>query len=175
MATDPRSIHPATATGIAARTRRAGSSPPHRTMTKSEQMSLVRTSGTSAEMQLRRGLWAAGLRYRLNGELPGSPDLFFPGSRLAVFIDGCFWHGCSIHYRAPRTNPDFWAAKLEANRARDRRADRVLRMMSWVPARIWEHELRQDLDGVVRVLARYVREQSRRSRQRAPAADRDVT
>lgn len=108
-------------------------------MTKSEQMARVRRSGTRAEWALRRSLWAAGLRYRLGMKLPGSPDLVFVRAHLAVFVDGCFWHGCPDHYRAPVGNAAFWAAKLQANRARDERVDRELAATGWRVERVWEH------------------------------------
>ena len=119
-------------------------------MSKSEQMARVRSRNTAPELALRRALWARGRRYRLHRDLPGTPDLVFVGPKLAVFIDGCFWHGCPVHYTAPAANSAFWQAKLERNLARDRRVDQELDAAGWSVLRIWEHEIRASLDACVR-------------------------
>jgi DNA mismatch endonuclease (patch repair protein) len=69
------------------------------------------------------------------------PDFVFPKLRLAVFVDGCFWHGCPLHATQPRNNAAFWRKKLTANQARDRKVNRALRAAGWRVWRIWEHEL----------------------------------
>jgi DNA mismatch endonuclease (patch repair protein) len=69
------------------------------------------------------------------------PDFVFPKLRLAVFVDGCFWHGCPIHATWPKQNGAFWRAKILGNKARDRRVDRTLRKAGWRVPRVWEHEL----------------------------------
>jgi DNA mismatch endonuclease (patch repair protein) len=71
----------------------------------------------------------------------GSPDFVFPAARLAIFVDGCFWHGCPIHGALPRTNRAFWRDKLSRNRARDLQVNRVLRKLGWRVVRLWQHEL----------------------------------
>lgn len=122
---------------------------------KSEQMAGIRSRHTEPERALRSALWAKGLRYRLHAPTPaGRPDLVLPGP-TAVFVDGCFWHGCPRHYSRPRTREDFWAEKLRANVERDRRQTRALRSLGWRVLRVWEHELAEDaLVGVVdRVMA----------------------
>lgn len=124
-------------------TRRNAAAPP---TTKSEQMARVRSSGTDAELRLRQALWAQGLRYALRRKLPGRPDLVFVRARLAVFVDGCFWHGCPRHYTAPRTNADFWREKFAENANRDRRVDDALRAAGWNVIRIWEHEVEEDVE-----------------------------
>src|SRR5438270_12649390 len=100
-------------------------------LTKSEQMARVRSRNTGLELKLRKSLWKFGLRYRLHGELPGSPDLVMAGRRTVIFIDGCFWHGCPRHYRAPATNVEFWREKYDPNRQRDRKAGRSLKAAGW--------------------------------------------
>ena len=72
-----------------------------------------------------------------------------PGARLAVFVDACFWHGCPDRYIAPVANAAYWEAKIAGNQARDTRVDEELRAGGWTVFRVWEHELRDDLDGVV--------------------------
>nr|VFJ88185.1 MAG: T/G mismatch-specific endonuclease [Candidatus Kentron sp. H]VFJ90197.1 MAG: T/G mismatch-specific endonuclease [Candidatus Kentron sp. H]VFJ96564.1 MAG: T/G mismatch-specific endonuclease [Candidatus Kentron sp. H] len=112
-------------------------------------MSRVRGRDTKPELLLRKALWARGARYRLHAGLPGKPDLVFPGKRLAVFVDGCFWHGCPIHGGIPATNRAFWEKKLGDNVARDRRMDAKLAEMGWRVLRIWAHEIKQDTGAVV--------------------------
>ncbi len=114
-------------------------------LTKSEQMARVKSRNTKPELSLRKTLWARGRRYRVHAGLPGSPDIAFQGARLAIFVDGCFWHGCPEHYTAPRANAGFWTAKIERNRARDRRVDRELVADGWSVLRLWEHEIEVSL------------------------------
>lgn len=107
-------------------------------------MSRIRGRDTKPEMLLRRGLHAAGLRFRLHArDLPGRPDLVFPRFRAAVLVHGCFWHGhgCPM-CRLPATRPDFWARKLEGNRARDRRTGEALVRSGWRVMIVWECSLR---------------------------------
>jgi DNA mismatch endonuclease (patch repair protein) len=111
-------------------------------LTKSEQMARVRSKNTEAEMILRSALWRAGLRFRVTCRyLPGSPDIAFTRWRLAVFVDGCFWHGCPIHYTPPKANSDFWQQKLARNCARDALVNSELEALGWAVLRVWEHEV----------------------------------
>ncbi len=119
-------------------------------LTKSQQMALVRARNTSPERRLRSALWQAGLRYRLHAHTPaGRPDLVFAGPKVAVFIDGCFWHGCPEHYSRPRTRPEFWADKLRLNVARDRKQTLELEQRGWIVVRVWEHDVTTRVDLVV--------------------------
>lgn len=99
-------------------------------------------------MALRRELHARGLRYRVDA--PAEPglrrraDLLFPGPRVAVFVDGCFWHACPTHGNLPRANRPWWRDKLATNTARDRDTDQQLADASWTVIRVWEHEIRAD-------------------------------
>jgi DNA mismatch endonuclease, patch repair protein len=103
-----------------------------------------RKRDTGPELAVRRAVHRCGLRYRVAVRpIPGLPwtaDLVFRGSGVAVFVDGCFWHGCPDHYVPPRSNSGYWVPKIERNRSRDRRVDEVLRSAGWVVIRIWEHE-----------------------------------
>ncbi len=113
-------------------------------------MSRIRGKNTSPEVILRRALWAAGHRYRLHAETPvGRPDVVFPSPRVAVFIDGCQWHGCPDHYVFPRTRRDFWSVKLAASVRRDHAQTVELERLGWRVLRAWEHEIFTDLAGVV--------------------------
>lgn len=110
----------------------------------SRRMARVRQRGTDVEIELRRALHALGLRYRLQVPLSRKPrrvaDIVFIGARVAVFVDGCFWHGCPLHATWPKENAGFWRAKIEANRARDADTTRRLRELGWEVIRVWSHE-----------------------------------
>jgi DNA mismatch endonuclease (patch repair protein) len=113
-------------------------------------MSRVRGRDTRPELDLRRALWASRLRYRLQVRTPfGRPDLLFRRQRVAVFIDGCFWHGCPEHYVRPRERPAFWARKLRANVERDMAQTMAFEEAGWRVCRFWEHEVFLDLPGAV--------------------------
>jgi DNA mismatch endonuclease (patch repair protein) len=107
-------------------------------------MAEVRQTGTKAEMALRRELFQMGLRYRVNYPVLKKPrrvaDVVFPRLRIAVFVDGCFWHGCPLHATWPKQNADFWRQKIETNRQRDADTDGRLRELDWLVIRVWEHE-----------------------------------
>ena len=112
-------------------------------------MSQIKGSNTKPEKRLRQALWQRGLRYRTNKKLPGKPDLTFAASRTVVFVDGCFWHGCPLHYRRPRTATEFWVKKINANMERDRVITKTLMLEGWHVIRLWEHEINEDLDSCV--------------------------
>ncbi|WP_400996708.1 very short patch repair endonuclease [Agromyces sp. GXQ0307] len=107
---------------------------------------------TGPELAVRRLLYAQGLRYRVNSPpvkgLRRSADIVFTRAKLAVFIDGCFWHGCPDHYQRPGRNQTYWDAKVQANRARDRNTDDTLGQRGWTVLRVWEHDVRADPEGV---------------------------
>ena len=123
---------------------------------RSEIMSRVRSRGNLAtEVQLLRFFRAQRIRgWRRTFPLFGHPDFVFPKDRLAVFVDGCFWHGCPHHGSIPATNTDFWLDKIERNKARDRLVNRELRSQGWYILRFWQHELK-DSKKVSRRLRRY--------------------
>lgn len=115
-------------------------------------MSRVRSTDTKLELRVRSALHHRGLRFRVRNTILGRPDVVFGPARVLVFIDSCFWHGCSEHPRAPKSRLDYWKPKLEANIERDRRNTETLMNDGWLVIRIWEHEL---LDGgFERVIAR---------------------
>ncbi|ATB39391.1 very short patch repair endonuclease [Cystobacter fuscus] len=119
-------------------------------LSRSEQMSRIRGKDTSPERILRSALWRAGLRFRLQARTPhGRPDVVFPKARVAVFIDGCFWHGCPEHYVRPRTRNEFWSSKLLENVERDRRQTLQLEAEGWRVCRFWEHQIFETLPEAV--------------------------
>lgn len=99
---------------------------------------------TAPEVALRQELHRRGLRFRVEYPLPGLPrrraDIAFTRARIAIFVDGCFWHGCPEHKGKPAANAAWWQAKLERNRARDRETDVHLESEGWTVLRFWEHE-----------------------------------
>lgn len=107
-------------------------------------MSVAARRDTAPEMALRRALHAAGHRFRVVYPVPANRrrtiDIAFTRAKVAVFVDGCFWHGCPEHGTQPRANSDWWTTKLAANKARDEDTDRLLREAGWHVIRIWEHE-----------------------------------
>ncbi|MFF2267202.1 very short patch repair endonuclease [Cellulosimicrobium cellulans] len=107
-------------------------------------MSVARSKDTKPELALRRILHARGLRYRVTYPVPGLPrrtiDVAFTRAKVAVFVDGCFWHGCPEHATRPRANSEWWARKLETNMTRDTDTSRVLSELGWTVLRFWEHE-----------------------------------
>ena len=108
-------------------------------------MARVKGRDTGPELTVRRLLWRLGARYRLHRrDLPGSPDIVMPGRRLVVFVHGCFWHGhdCARGARTPKTNRDYWTAKVARNRARDLDATARLKALGWRVEVVWECELK---------------------------------
>lgn len=126
---------------------------------------------TKPELMLRRALHSHGLRYRIDvGSLPGRPDVVFPSGRVALFVDGDFWHGRELSRRIERLstghNAPYWTAKILANVARDRRHDEYLREQGWTVVRVWEGEVKRDLDRTVEAVLQVVRERRRRDTKR---------
>lgn len=107
-------------------------------------MAKVRQRDTAAELALRKALHASGLRFRVQLPVPNlrqrTIDIAFTRARVAIFVDGCFWHGCPLHATQPKTNAAWWQAKIEGNRRRDENTNQVLAAADWVVIRVWEHE-----------------------------------
>ena len=106
-------------------------------------MAAIRSRGNKAtELKLASILRTARITgWRRHQPLPGRPDFIFPRQRLAVFVDGCFWHGCRWHCRMPQGNREYWQRKIANNSVRDRRITRLLRLRGWQVLRIWGHAL----------------------------------
>ena len=132
----------------------------------SRRMAKVRQKGTGAEIALRQELYRRGLRYRVDFEVLKKPrrvaDIAFPGQMIAIFVDGCFWHGCPKHATWPKQNSEFWRQKIETNRARDIDTNERLQNLGWTVLRFWQHEQpTESADIVVHMVA------TARSKQRA--------
>lgn len=118
-----------------------------------------RGTHTGPEMSVRRALHARGWRYRTHKRLSAAgiqvrPDLVFSSQRVAIFIDGCYWHGCPTHGSSPKGNSEYWQAKFLRNTARDTRVNEALRSEGWTVVRVWEHvaiaEATQQIERVLR-------------------------
>jgi DNA mismatch endonuclease (patch repair protein) len=107
-------------------------------------MAAIHSRGnTTTELPLAKLLWTAGIRgYRKHWPVAGKPDFAWPGKKIAVFVDGCFWHGCPCKY-LPRSNRKFWRDKIQANKRRDRRVSQALRRDGWIVLRIKECAVRR--------------------------------
>lgn len=119
-----------------------------------------RRTDTRAETRLRSALHHRGLRFRKDypvrapGHRPVRVDVAFTRARVAVFVDGCFWHGCPDHFQPPKSNQDYWGPKIEANRARDAFVDQLLASDGWTVIRLWEHEpLGAAVERIINVVA----------------------
>lgn len=143
---------------------RRTSSPPTDART-SARMSSQRNRDTVPELTLRAELRSRGLGYRTNARLPNIPrrtcDVAFTGPRVAVFIDGCFWHSCPLHVVPPKKNAVWWAEKLERNIRRDRDTERRLEENGWKVLRFWEHEDMTLAADVVESVVRFRRSRAK--------------
>ncbi|WP_216588622.1 very short patch repair endonuclease [Streptomyces brasiliscabiei] len=112
-------------------------------------MSRQGSRDTVPELAVRRLLHASGLRYRVNVPVPGMPrrtiDIVFSRTKVVVFMDGCFWHGCPEHATQPKANAEWWRTKLDKNVARDRETTEFLHSAGWTVLRFWEHESAEDV------------------------------
>jgi len=130
----------------------------------SRNMAKVRTRDTGPEMAVRRLLYAKGFRYRVNykPKLPSlgrsTVDIAFPGKRLAIFIDGCFWHNCPEHGEIPKANNKWWRNKFAENAARDERVTKILKDDGWRVQRFWEHE---NLENICRLIQEAIKDISK--------------
>lgn len=125
---------------------------------RSAVMRAVKSRDTGPELKVRRAAHALGLRFRLKrDDLPGKPDIVFPGRRTAMFVHGCFWHGhaCARGSRIPQTNRAYWLAKIDRNMTRDKANLAALRKLGWKPAVVWECET-ADPARLARLLTRRV-------------------
>ena len=131
----------------------AGPQPGASSEAVSRRMSSARRKDTKPELDLRRVLHSRGMRYRVVYPVPGLPrrsiDVAFTRAKLAVFVDGCFWHACPEHRTQPRANSEWWTEKLARNIARDRETDQHLEVLGWTVLRFWEHENMSSAAGTV--------------------------
>jgi DNA mismatch endonuclease, patch repair protein len=123
---------------------------------RKHNMSRIRGKNTTPEIKFRKLLYARGFRgYRIHPDLPGKPDIAFTRQKIAIFIDGCFWHKCPIDFKEPDTRKDFWLKKINSNVERDRKTDFELKSLGWTVFRVWEHEIRKDPAAAVQRLTAF--------------------
>jgi DNA mismatch endonuclease (patch repair protein) len=128
---------------------------------RSEIMSRIRGKNTKLESDFLKKLSAVshakGYRYRKHyAKLPGKPDIAFPGRKIAVFIDGCFWHGCKKHSRVPLSNVPYWSEKIGRNRARDVKNTKILKKEGWTVLRFWEHDVKKQPETAIKKILKTV-------------------
>jgi DNA mismatch endonuclease (patch repair protein) len=137
------------------------------TSQRSAVMKKIRSGNTGPERALRSALHRVGLRFRLHRrDLPGTPDIVFPKQRLAIFVQGCFWHqhqGCRDG-RIPKSRLEYWEKKLHANVARDERNRAQLLAMGWSVIEVWECDIRKDIDGAVLTVQCALHKNAKKSR-----------
>jgi DNA mismatch endonuclease, patch repair protein len=124
---------------------------------RSHNMSHIRGKNTSPEMKLRKKIFSLGIRgYRLHYNLPGKPDIVFTKKKIAIFVDGCFWHKCPICFQEPETRKEFWMKKIGSNVERDLKNTKQLQEEGWTVLRFWEHEIRKTPDNIVQKIFQYL-------------------
>lgn len=129
------------------------------TKKRSEMMSKIRGKNTKPELFLRKALWKKGVRYRVdNKRLPGKPDISIQKYKLAIFIDGEYWHGYNWNERKKsiKTNRDFWIPKIERNMQRDREVNKQLKDMDYIVFRFWTNEIKTNLDKCINDILVYI-------------------
>ncbi|MGA5897909.1 very short patch repair endonuclease [Streptomyces venetus] len=134
-------------------------------------MSRQASKDTAVELAVRRLLHAAGLRYRVEYPVPGLPrrriDVAFPRAKVAVLIDGCFWHGCPQHATHPKANAEWWRTKLARNMARDEETNEHLLAAGWTVLRFWEHMPAEEVAATVRAAVGQEKQDRDQRKQRA--------
>lgn len=107
---------------------------------RSEIMSKIKSKDTKIEIEFRKAIWKAGIRYRKNPKgYFGRPDLVLKKRKIVIFIDSCFWHSCKKHCRLPSTRKNYWLPKIERNKQRDKEVNRHYKKLGWKIIRVWEH------------------------------------
>jgi len=125
-------------------------------------MSRIRSHDTRIEILFRKLLWSQGIRsYRLKAKISGKPDLFFPKLKIAVFIDGCFWHHCPKCYKRPKTKKKYWDQKIAGNVKRDSNITQQLRKDHITVFRFWEHEISKHSEECLKKLMEGINEKAK--------------
>ncbi|MDF2960911.1 MAG: mismatch repair protein Vsr [Paenibacillus sp.] len=120
-------------------------------------MSAIRSTHTKIEDRVSKALWRHGFRFRKNVKaLKGKPDIVIQKYKIVIFIDSCFWHGCPVHGRLPKSNIDFWANKLERNRSRDWEITNYYKNKGWNVMRVWEHDLKADFQKTILSMVEFI-------------------
>jgi len=120
---------------------------------RKHNMSCIRAKNTEPEIKLRKLLWSQGIRgYRIHYNLPGKPDIVFIKKKIAIFVDGCFWHKCPLDFQEPETRKEFWMKKINSNVERDVKNTKELQKDGWIVMRFWEHDVRKKPENVIEII-----------------------
>jgi len=117
-------------------------------------MQSIRSTGTGIENAVSKALWRRGFRFRRNATLPGKPDISIKRRKIVIFVDSCFWHGCPIHGKIPKTNSEYWDEKIERNKKRNEYINNYYSSIGWKVVRIWEHSINADLEATIDEIAK---------------------
>lgn len=129
----------------------------HTSEQRSYNMSQIKGSDTKLELAFRKYVWTSGIRgYRIKTKIIGKPDLYFSKKKIAVFIDGCFWHKCPKDYIRPKSKKTFWDKKIEHNIKRDKVVKIELEKQGIKILRFWEHEIEEDIQKCILILAKRI-------------------
>lgn len=116
-------------------------------------MSRILGKNTGPEIKLRKQLWSRDIKgYRIHHNLEGKPDIVFTKKKIAIFIDGCFWHKCPTCFQEPETRKEFWMKKILSNVDRDKNVNSQLKNMGWTVLRFWEHEIKKNPSEVIELI-----------------------
>ena len=120
--------------------------------TRSKIMSAIKSKDTKIEKRLRLALWHLGYRYRIHYKIIGNPDITFVGKKVAIFCDGCFWHGCPKCYKRPKSNQKYWDKKIQKNQNRAKFVNEKLKREGWIVLRFWAHEIHNNIENVIKII-----------------------
>ncbi len=126
-------------------------------------MGKIKSRNTKPELLLKKSLWNLGYRYRRTvHKLPGNPDIIYAGKKLAIFVDGEFWHGYNWSEKKLKikTNRDFWIPKIERNMQRDEENNQLLKDIGWTVIRFWENQVEKDLDGCINIVVSHLEDEN---------------
>jgi DNA mismatch endonuclease (patch repair protein) len=124
---------------------------------RKKNMSHIRGKNTGPETRLRKLLWSHGVKgYRIHYNLPGKPDIVLTKKKIAIFVDGCFWHKCPFCFQEPETRKEFWMKKIQSNVDRDKRVNKQLKDDGWTILRFWEHDVRKNPDAIVKKVSEII-------------------
>lgn len=127
----------------------------HTVLQRSYNMSQIKSSNTRLEILFRKYLTKNGIRgYRIKNKIHGKPDLYFTKQKIAIFIDGCFWHKCPADFVRPKSKNDYWDIKINKNVSRDKKITKLLKAEGINVIRFWEHEIENNLEKCYRILKR---------------------
>lgn len=124
---------------------------------RSRIMKSVKSKGSKLENIVTAAIWNCGLRFRRNvTDLPGKPDVAIKKYKVALFIDSCFWHGCSEHCRMPKSNINYWSSKIKRNKEKDVEVNNFYKTHNWNVLRVWEHQIKDNQEAVIKDIISFI-------------------